>query len=673
MPPVAKKKPYIHSQHGHQRQDPYHWLRDDNRQNPDVLAHLKAENSYAESVLASNQALEEQLYQQMRSRIAPEDVSLPWWDYGWQLRERTLDGKEYALIEGRRSAQDEWQLLLDGNVLAGNASYFSLGDMAISPDGRLLAYSTDHNGDRSYEVQLIDLESGSAIEESFPNISGELIWGSDSQSLYYLTLDDSLLPYQLNRQRLGQAPQVLYEEEDNTFWLGMGESRDRQWLLLSCAATLTAEVRLLPLDGSDDAPKPFWPRREGIEYSLDRLDSQFVVLSNEKAPNFKLLLGTGPDDMAERQPHDPAVLLEDVDILQGRLALLERYEGQSRIRVFAGNQSQLLAWDAEVQDVWLGHSDDTSELVVGYQSPVQAPSLYRIEANLTKTLLKTRPLPNCDLTLYDCQRIEVSARDGAKVPVTLVWRKDGFVKGQNPLLVEGYGAYGISIDPGFSVARLSLLDQGFVLAVAHIRGGQEKGRAWYEGGRRQHKWHSFHDFIDATQGLIAQGWGAADKVFCEGRSAGGLLMGAVLNEAPELYKGALVGVPFVDVVSTMLDDSLPLTTGEYDEWGNPNNPSDYFLMLSYSPYDNVRQQSYPHIYVRTGLHDSQVAYWEPAKWVARLRELKTDQHLLLLETELEVGHGGLSGRYLRFKETARDFAFVIGLATGRLAAEPAKD
>ncbi|WP_417356861.1 S9 family peptidase [Gallaecimonas pentaromativorans] len=666
MPPIAAKKNHIHHCHGHQRHDPYHWLRDDERKSPEVMAHLEAENHHAQSLLAVNGELEQQLFDEMRSRTAPEDASLPWWDHLWQLRERTLDGKEYALVEGRCSEDAPWQLLLDGNQLAGSASYFSLGDMAFSPDGNLLAYSTDHNGDRSYEVQLLDLTSGKLLDHHFPAISGELIWGSDSQTLYYLTLDDSLLPYRLNRQVLGQAPQVLYEETDNTFWLGMGESRDRQWLLLSCAATLTSEVRLLPLDGSSDVPAPFWPRRDGIEYNLDRLGARFVVLSNENALNFKLLTGTGPDAMSQCQAHNPAVLLEDFDLLDTGIALLERFEGQPRVRILQGDANQLLTWDAEVHDVWLGHSDDTGELLVGYQNPLQPPSLYRIDAGLTKTLLKTKPVPNVEPALYDCKRIEVPARDGALVPVTLVWRKDNFKSGTNPLLIDGYGAYGISIDPGFSMARLSLLDRGFVVAMAHIRGGQEKGRAWYEGGRRQHKWHSFHDFIDVTKALVAEGYGAHDQVFCEGRSAGGLLMGAVLNEAPELYKGALVGVPFVDVVSTMLDDSLPLTTGEYDEWGNPNNPSDYFLMLSYSPYDNIRPQAYPHIYVRSGLHDTQVAYWEPAKWVARLRELKTDNHLLLLETELEVGHGGLSGRYQRFKEIARDFAFVLALASGKL-------
>ncbi|WKE65534.1 S9 family peptidase [Gallaecimonas kandeliae] len=664
--PRAPKKAHVHQMHGHQRPDPYHWLRDDDRADPEVLAHLKAENRHAEAVLKANAELEATLLAEMRSRIAPEDVSLPWWDYGWQLRERTLAGQEYALVEGRQAEDQPWQLLLDGNVLAGDASYFALGDLAISPDGRLLAYSTDHNGDRCYELHLVDLESGEKLAHDFPAISGEMSWGKDSQSLYYLTLDESLLPCRLHRQALGAEPELLYEEEDNSFWLGMGESRDRQWLLLSSAATLTAEVLLLPLDGSSDQPQAFWPRREGIEYQLDCLDGHFVALCNEEAPNFKLLTGTAPDAMAERLAHDPDVLLEDFDLLAGRIALSERYQGQSRVRVLEGGQDRLLDWPGAVHDVWLGHSDDTSELVVGYQSPLQPPSLYRIEADLAKTLLKTKPVPNCELSHYDCKRIEIQARDGALVPVTLLWRKDAFNQGQNPLLIDGYGAYGISLDPSFSQARFSLLDRGFVLAVAHIRGGQEKGRAWYEAGRRQHKWHSFHDFIDVTKALVAQGYGDKDRVFCEGRSAGGLLMGAVLNEAPGLYKGALVGVPFVDVVTTMLDDGLPLTTGEYDEWGNPNNASDYFLMLSYSPYDNLRPQAYPHIYVRSGLHDTQVAYWEPAKWVAKLRELKTDDHLLLLETELEVGHGGLSGRYRQYIETARDFAFVIALAQGSL-------
>ncbi|EKE73095.1 S9 family peptidase [Gallaecimonas xiamenensis] len=664
--PRAAQKPHVHLMHSHQRPDPYHWLRDDERADPDVLAHLQAENDHSAAVLKANADLEAQLYGEMRARIAPEDQSLPWWDHVWQLRERTLDGQEYALVEGRRSEEAPWQLLLDGNQLAGDANYFALGDMALSPDGRWLAYSTDHNGDRSYSVHLVDLASGQPRAEAFPQISGELVWGADSNSLYYLTLDDSLLPYRLNRQVLGQEPEVLYEEADNSFWLGLGESRDRQYLMLSAAATLTSEVLMLPLDGSDPVPRPFWPRREGIEYQLDRLHDRFVVLSNEQAPNFKLLTGSGADAMTERQGHDPEVLLEDFDLLDGALALTERYQGQARIRILWDQHDALLPWEGAVHDVWLGHSDDTGELVVGFQSPVQPPSLYRIEADLSKTLLKTKPVPNCDLSQYRCQRIEVAARDGAQVPVTLMWRQDSFRQGQNPLLIDGYGAYGISLDPGFSQARFSLLDRGFVLAVAHIRGGQEKGRAWYEAGRRQHKWHSFHDFIDVTKALVAKGWGAADQLFCEGRSAGGLLMGAVLNEAPGLYKGALVGVPFVDVVTTMLDDGLPLTTGEYDEWGNPNNASDYFLMLSYSPYDNVRAQAYPHIYVRSGLHDTQVAYWEPAKWVARLRDLKTDQHLLLLETELEVGHGGLSGRYRQYQETARDFAFVIALAEGRL-------
>ena len=662
LAPRAAQKPYLHQIHGHQRPDPYHWLRDDSRRDPAVLAHLQAENAYTEACLAGNAALEQELVAEMRSRVAPEDVSLPWRDHGWQLRQRTRAEQEYPLIEGRQH-QGAWQLLLDINVLAGTRGYFSVGALAVSPDGSLLAFSTDDNGDRCYQPRLLCLQSLTELPCDLPPCSGELIWGHDSKTLHYLALDDSLLPYQLHRQRLGQASECLYEEADNSFWLGLSESRDRQYLLLSCDATLTSEVQLLPLDGSASSPQPFWPRRPGHEYQLDVLDGQFAALSNDQGPNFRLLLGDSPATMVERQGHDPEVLLVDMDLLSGRLALLERHAGQARVRVLTGNRSQLVSWPEPVHDVWLAHSDDPAQLQLGYQSPLTPPSQYRLEADGSTSLLKSKPVPNVTLSNYHCQRVMLPARDGTLVPVTLVWHKARFRAGTNPLLIEGYGAYGISLEPAFSASRLSLLDRGVVLATAHVRGGQEQGRSWYEGGRRQHKWHSFHDFIDVTKGLLAAGFGAAGKVFCEGRSAGGLLVATVLNEAPELYHGALAGVPFVDVVSTMLDDSLPLTTGEYDEWGNPNQPGDYHLMLSYSPYDNVRAQAYPHLYVRAGLHDTQVGYWEPAKWVAKLRECKTDNNLLLLETELATGHGGLSGRYQRLQELAREYAFVLQLAS----------
>ncbi|WP_341502390.1 S9 family peptidase [Gallaecimonas sp. GXIMD4217] len=659
--PIARRIAHFHECHGHRREDPYHWLRSDGRDDPEVLAHLQAENAHAEAVLAPNQALEEALFAEMTGRIQPEDCSLSWPDHGWQLRSRTLAGREYPLYEGRRSQDQDWRLLLDGNVLAGDAGYFAFGDLAVSPDGRWLAYSTDHNGDRTHKVQVLDLDSGQLLEEDFPLISGELIWGQDSRTLYYLTLtSDSLLPHRLIRHRLGQGGQCLYEEKDDSFWLGIGESRDRQQLLLSASATLTTEVLLLPLDGSEDLPRPFWPREEGHEYHLDCLHGRYWLLSNSTGPNFALLSGTGPDQLELVQAHDEEVLLEDMDIFPGFVALAERHNGQARIRIIEGGDSRLLSWPDPVHDVWLGHYPG-DELRLGYQSPIRPVSVYRYEPAFEElSLLKTQQIPGgFEPELYQVERIQVRARDGAQVPVTLVWRKDAFHKGENALLIDGYGAYGYSLDPGFSLSRISLLDRGLVYAMAHIRGGQEKGRAWYEGGRGLHKWHSFHDFIDVTRALVARGHGHKDKVCCEGRSAGGLLIGAVLNEAPELYRAALVEVPFVDVISTMLDDSLPLTTGEYDEWGNPNQPRDYHLMLSYSPYDNVRAQAYPHIYVRSGLHDTQVAYWEPAKWVARLRELKTDDNQLLLETDLEVGHGGQSGRYRQYREVARQYAFLL--------------
>jgi len=688
--PIAKRVPTeIVSEHG-TRVDQYQWLRDDNRENPEMLAYLQAENAYKQNYFKRLEGRVTDLTKEMRARIKEDESTVPTLQNGFWYYTRYEQGKQYPIIARRKNTmQDAEQLLLDGNVLAGDSAYFSIGNMEVSPDGKTLAYAVDYVGRRQYAIKFKDLDSNADIAGVIEQVSGDMTWAADNQTLFYTNEDaETLLPYQLYRFKVGTDPTnavLVYEETDNTFYLSISSTKSERYLVMSMNSTLTSEHRILRADDPNGEFKMFRTRERDLSYSIDHMDGQFYILSNlaainpatlksEKSDNFQILQVQDGADFSDAKkwqtlvPHDAAVFLEDFELFNGKIAITQRSDGLSKIRVFdlATQKSELIKADdpSYVMNV-LGTPDLSSGLLRYRYDSLTAPGqVFQMDlATGARTLLKQDAiLGPFDATLYESQYLHATAKDGTKIPISVVYKKTTALNGTAPLYVYAYGSYGASMDPYFNSNRLSLLDRGFVYAIAHIRGGQEMGRKWYEDGKLLKKMNTFTDFVDVTDHLVAQKLGAADNVFAMGGSAGGLLMGAVANLAPEKYKGMVAHVPFVDVVSTMLDESIPLTTGEFDEWGNPKTKVYYDYMLSYSPYDQVRAQNYPAMLVTTGLHDSQVQYWEPAKWVAKLRYMKTDSNPLLFKVNMEAGHGGRSGRFDRLGETAEEFAFVLDLA-----------
>ncbi|QXW29932.1 S9 family peptidase [Aeromonas sanarellii] len=675
VPPVAAKHPHPLKKHGDTRVDNYYWLRDDERQKPEVLDYLKAENAYTEAMLKPAKPLRDQLYQEMVARIPLQDESVPYVKNGYRYQTRYEPGKEYAIYSRSKVEGDEApSLLLDGNQRAEGHDFYSLGALEVSRNNRWLAVAEDFLSRRQYKIQFLDLESGKWAADVLENTSGNLVWANDSKTVFYVRKHpQTLLPYQVYRHTLGTDPakdQLVYEEKDDSFYVSLYATTSEDFIVIALSSTTTSEARLIDANVPGQTPRLFLPRQVDHEYSLDHYRGRFYVRSNKDGKNFGLYeTRESPVDRwkAVIAPN-PDVLLESYALFRDWLVLEERSQGLTRLRQVnwqSGEQKEI-AFDDPAYVTWLAYNPEpeTSALRYGYSSMTTPSSTYELDMDSGKrTLLKQQPVAGFKADQYASERLWIAARDGVKVPVSLVYRKDKFKQvGQNPLLVYGYGSYGASMDPDFSSSRLSLLDRGFVYAIAHVRGGEELGRAWYEDGKLLKKQNSFHDFIDVTEALVARGYGARDQVYAMGGSAGGLLMGAVINQAPQLYRGVVAQVPFVDVVTTMLDESIPLTTGEYDEWGNPNQKCYYDYMLAYSPYDQVKAQAYPNLLVTTGLHDSQVQYWEPAKWVAKLRELKTDDNLLLLSTDMDAGHGGKSGRFKAYEDIALEFAFILELA-----------
>ncbi|PZQ95099.1 MAG: oligopeptidase B [Aeromonas media] len=658
VPPVAAKHPHTLKKHGDTRVDNYYWLRDDERQKPEVLDYLKAENAYTEAMLAPIKPLREQLYKEMVARIPQQDESVPYVKNGYRYQTRYEPGKEYAIYSRSKVEGD--------------------GAPALSRNNRWLAVAEDYLSRRQYRIQFLDLESGAWAADTLENTSGNLVWANDSKTVFYVRKHPkTLLPYQVYRHELGTDPAkdtLVYEEKDDSFYVSLYATTSEDFIVISLSSTTTSEARLIDANVPGQTPRLFLPRQVDHEYSLDHYRGRFYVRSNKDGKNFGLYeTKESPVDRwkAVIAPN-PDVLLESYALFRDWLVLEERSQGLTRLRQVnwqSGEQKEI-AFDDPAYVTWLAYNPepDTSALRYGYSSMTTPSSTYELDMDSGKrTLLKQQPVAGFVPAQYASERLWITARDGVAVPVSLVYRKDKFKKagggaGTNPLLVYGYGSYGASMDPDFSSSRLSLLDRGFVYAIAHIRGGEELGRTWYEEGKLLKKQNTFNDFIDVTEALVAQGYGARDQVYAMGGSAGGLLMGAVINQAPQLYRGVVAQVPFVDVVTTMLDESIPLTTGEYDEWGNPNQKRYYDYMKAYSPYDQVKAQAYPNLLVTTGLHDSQVQYWEPAKWVAKLRELKTDDNQLLLSTDMEAGHGGKSGRFKAYEDIALEFAFILELA-----------
>ncbi|WP_368910775.1 S9 family peptidase [Proteus vulgaris] len=672
MPPKANKVPHVMTEHGDTRTDNYYWLRDDSRKDPKVLDYLNAENAYTESVMKEGKALEETLFNEMVSRMAQNDESVPYIYNGYTYRTIYQEGKDFPIYQRKPVNSDsEWEVLVDGNERAKGHEFYQLGDLTISPDNKRIAIAEDKEGRRNYNVAYKDLSDNTWKENVLTHISANLVWANDSKTLFYVDKDpQTLLPYQIYRHQYGTDRKQdikIFEENDDRFYTWISKSKSEDYILVSIESSTTSESRLIDANAPEKPMVIFSARQEGREYDLDHFNGEFYIRSNHESELFGLYKTASIDKPWETviAPQEE-VDLEGFDLFNRWLVVEERKQGLVSLRQidWKTGQSTYVTFDDPVYMAWLGFNPqaDSEELRFGYTSMTTPSSTYQWNMQThQKQLLKQQEVKGFERDLYESERIWVKAQDGVEVPVSLVYRKDLFKKGENPILIYGYGSYGSSIDPSFSSPRLSLLDRGFVYAIVHVRGGGELGKRWYNQGKMEHKVNTFTDFIDATNDLIAKGYGAPKHVYAMGGSAGGLLMGAVVNMAPKLYRGVVSQVPFVDVLTTMLDASIPLTTGEYEEWGNPADKEVYFRLKSYSPYDNVVAKAYPHLLVTTGLHDSQVQYWEPAKWVAKLRELKTDNNLLLLDTNMSAGHGGKSGRFNRLRDTAKEYAFILML------------
>jgi len=673
-PPTARIEPHAMTIHGDTRVDNYYWL--NQRDNPEVIAYLEAENAYLADMTRGIGDLQQTLFDEMKDRIKPDDSSAPYEKDGYWYYTRYVTGGEYALYcrrSGSMEAPEE--VMLDGNAMGQGEGYFSLQGVSVSPDTRQLVYGVDKAGRRLYTLHFKDLVTGRIAAETVPDVTGNLAWANDNRTVFYAKQDPGTLrAYQIWRHVLGSdaATDVLvYEERDDTFSCAVSRSKSGRYLFITSDQTLSTETRLLEADNPTGEFRVFQTRQQDVEYHVAHQGDRFLVLTNLFAPNFRLMAcdldKTWLANWREVVAHRTDVLLEDVDVFDNWLVLQERFDGLSHLRVMstAGDKDYQIDFDEPTWSVWAAANPNmaTDTLRFGYDSLTTPPTTYAYDMTThTRSVVKQQEiLGGFDAADYEAEYLHVPVRDGVLVPVSLVYRRGFKPDGRAPLLLYAYGSYGYSMDAGFDSALLSLLDRGFVYAIAHVRGGQEMGRQWYEDGKLLHKKNTFTDFIDCGRYLADQKYTSCDRLFAAGGSAGGLLMGAVVNMAPDLWRGVEAAVPFVDVVTTMLDESIPLTTSEYDEWGNPNDPVYYRYMLSYSPYDNVEAKAYPALLVTTGLHDSQVQYFEPAKWVAKLRALKTDDNPLLFKINMEAGHGGKSGRFRRLAEKALAYAFFIDL------------
>ena len=672
VPPDAEKRPHIvKAPFGATRNDEYYWLRDDAREDTAMLAYLQAENTYTDQVLAPLRPLQDTLYKEIVARIKQDDSSVPARERGYWYYSRFETGQDYPIHARRKGSMDAAEeVLLDVNQMAAGKGYFSVGGMEVSQDNTLLVWADDEVGRRQYTLRFKDLRTGKVLPDTLAGTSGNVVWADDNRTVLYVENDpETLLTVRVKKHVLGtpaSADTVVYEEKDDSFYMGIGRTRDDRFITIGLHSTVTSEERYAP--ASD--PTTFTvlaPRHRDVEYDADHFDGRWVIRTNDGAKNFKLV--TAPTDATSRAQwkdwiaHDPAVYIEGFELFDGYTAISERSEGLERIRLlFKDGRTEYVKADEPAYSMGLDENTeaDTPWLRYAYTSMTTPTTVFELNTQTgERRQLKQQPVIGYDSARYTTERVWVTARDGVKVPVSLVYRK-GFSKdGTAPLFQYAYGSYGMSMDPYFNQTAVSLLDRGVVYAIAHIRGGQEMGRDWYESGKLLHKQNTFNDFVDVTRGLVKQGWAAKDRVAASGGSAGGLLMGAIANQAPQDYRVLVAQVPFVDVVTTMLDPSIPLTTNEYDEWGNPEQKPFYDYMLKYSPYDNVSRQAYPAMFVGTGLWDSQVQYWEPAKWVARLRDHNTGTHPIVFRTNMEAGHGGKSGRFQRYQELAESYAFVL--------------
>ncbi len=670
-PPIAAKYPHELVTHGDKRIDNYYWLRQP--KNSAVIAYLNAENEYTADKMKHTEELQKSLYDEMLSRIKETDLSVPYRLQDYYYYSRTEEGREYSILCRKYQSLDEAEeILLDQNELAAGKEFFSLGVASISPNQQLLAYSTDTTGAEQYNLFFLDLATRKLYSETIANTYYSFAWGNDNQTVFYTKVDDTNRPYQLWRHLLDSDPSsdvLVYQEDDEAYYLGVGKTRSRAYIFLELGSKVTSEVHYLNANNPSGEFKLFQPRQTGIEYSIEHHSDRFYIVTNEEAINFKLMETpvNSPDKTNWKTviPHREDVMLEGIDAFADYLVIYERQGGlpTGRIQTLATGEIRELTFPEPTYSFSGGNNPefDTTKFRFDYSSMITPSSVfdYDLETGETELKKETEVLGGYDRTLYASERLIAIASDGTEIPISLVYKKGINKDGSNPLWLTAYGSYGYSYPATFSSLRLSLLDRGFIFAIAHIRGGEEMGRKWYEDGKFLHKKNTFTDFIACAEHLVAEKWTNRDRLVISGGSAGGLLMGAVINLRPDLFKAVVADVPFVDVLTSILDTSLPLTILEWEEWGNPNQKEYYDYIKSYSPYDNVAAKDYPDLLITAGLNDSRVKYWEPAKWTAKLRELKTDNNLLLLKTNMSAGHGGASGRYESLKEIAFEYAFIF--------------
>lgn len=675
--PVAKIVPEILEKHGDVRIDNYYWLNE--RENKEVIDYLEQENNYYKTLTSHTEDFQKELFQEMKARIKEDDASVPYFNNGYWYLTRFETGKDYPIYTRRKGSLDaEEEILFDCNELAEGHVYFQLGGLNISDDNKFAAFGIDTVSRREYTIQIKNLETGEILPEKIEKTTGGSTWAADNKSLFYSRKDEQTLRAdRIFKHILGSdisTDEMIFNEKDETFSTYVYRSKSRKYLIIGSESTMTSEYRILEASDPEGDFRIFQKRTRGLEYSVSHYGAHFYIVTNkDKATNFKLMMT--PEDKTSKEnwedliPHREEVLLEGIDIFKDYLVVSERFNGLSHIKIHPWSRPEeayYLPFDSETFTAYTTTNLDFNTEVLRYSYQSLATPSSVIDFNMRtreKDVKKEQQVlgGKFDKQNYTEERVWATAADGTKVPISMVYRKELKKDGRNPLLQYAYGSYGSTMEPYFSSVRLSLLDRGFIYAIAHIRGGEDLGREWYEQGKLLEKKNTFTDFIDCSRFLIAQQYTAPEHLYAEGGSAGGLLMGVVLNEAPEQYNGVIAQVPFVDVVTTMLDDSIPLTTGEYDEWGNPNEKEYYDYMKSYSPYDNVKQQAYPNLYISTGLHDSQVQYWEPAKWIAKLRAMRTNKNLLFLDTNMDAGHGGASGRFEALKEVAKEYAFLLDL------------
>lgn len=685
-PPVAEKEQHITEIHGLQLSDDYFWMRlsDDQKeaaeadgQTAKVVAYLNAENDYKSEVMKSTEAFQESLFNEIVGRIKQDDQSVPVLDAGYYYYSRYEEGKEYPLFCRKPGSLDaEEEVMLNVNEMAEGYSYFSVGGRSVSTNNNLLAFSVDTVSRREYTLQFKDLSTGEILPDRIPGTTGGATWANDNKTVFYSKKDPvTLRSSQVYKHTLGtdaSQDELIFEEADETFSCGIGKTKSEAYLMIASYSTVSTEYRFLDANTPEGDWKIIQPRERDLEYSCSHYDGHFYIVTNRDAKNFKLVRtpenATGYENWEDVLPHREQTLLEGVEIFKDYLVVSERSNGLNQIRVKRWDDAEdyYIEFPDPAYSAYVSSNPDfeTKRLRYGYDSMTTPSSVFETDMETRETdLLKQQEVlgGTFDPANYESERVMVEARDGTQVPVSIVYRKGIEKNGNNPFLLYAYGSYGYSMDAGFSSTRLSLLDRGFVYAIAHIRGGQEMGRDWYENGKMFNKKNTFTDFVDCGKAMVEMGYTSPEHMYAMGGSAGGLLMGAVINMAPSLFNGVIAAVPFVDVINTMLDESIPLTTGEFDEWGNPKNKDSFDYMMSYSPYDNVSAQDYPHMLVTTGYWDSQVQYWEPAKWVAKLRDTKTDDHLLIMDCNMETGHGGASGRFKRLRETALEYAFFMML------------